>query len=56
MITTGSIVLIALAFVLGAFIGVLLGRRSDRANAYTDEIMVRLKAAEAKIKALKPGN
>ncbi len=49
--TTSIIVVGFLALVIGAVIGVLLGRRSARANEYTDEILRRLKDAEAKLKS-----
>lgn len=54
---THPLVVFAVAFVLGAFLGVLLGRRSSTANAYTDRILEeskelreRLEAAKAKLK------
>lgn len=55
MLTTTGIILIIVAFVAGAFVGVLLGRRSARANEYTDQLMARLKAAEAKLKSYQQG-
>lgn len=53
-----TILVLAGVFAAGAFLGVLLGRRSSTANAYTDRILEeskelreRLEAAKAKLKA-----
>lgn len=52
-----TILTYALTFAAGAFLGVLLGRRSKTANAYTDRIVAesrelreKLEAAQAKLK------
>lgn len=48
-LSLGSLIAYAVFFVLGAFLGVLLGRRSKTANAYTDRILEESKELRDKL-------
>lgn len=52
-LSLGSLIAYAVFLVIGAFVGVMLGRRSKTANAYADRIQARLDEAEAEIRALR---
>lgn len=49
-LTLGSLLICALVFVIGAYVGLMLGRRSKTANLYADRIKAEIDEIEARTK------